>query len=86
LEKILKERRAVLSYSRGLLFRNIEAQSLQTRREELDFMGASLSSSSGRDLRHAPFQVKKDLRKGWDLFMEVLTTRPLFREEKSRGS
>jgi len=50
--------------------------------EELDFMGASLSSSSGRDSATLSLQVlKKDLDKGWDLFMEALT-QPTFPEEE----
>jgi zinc protease len=50
--------------------------------EELDFMGASLSSSSDRDYAVLSLQVlKKDLEKGWDLFMDVLT-QPTFPEEE----
>ena len=50
--------------------------------EELDFMGASLSSSSGRDYATLSLQIlKKDLEKGWDLFMDVLT-QPTFPEEE----
>ena len=50
--------------------------------EELDFMGASLNSSSGRDYATLTLQVlKKDLDKGLDLFMEVLT-QPAFPEEE----
>jgi zinc protease len=52
--------------------------------EELDFMGASLSSSSGRDYATLNLKVlKKDLDKGWNLFMEVLT-QPTFPEEEIR--
>ncbi len=53
--------------------------------EELDFMGASLNSSPARDYATLTLRVlKKDLGKGFDLFMEVLT-RPTFpREEVSR--
>jgi zinc protease len=52
--------------------------------ETLDFMGASLSSSSGRDYATLYLRVlKKDLDKGLDLFMEVLT-QPTFPEEEIR--
>jgi len=50
--------------------------------EELDFMGASFSSSSNRDYATLSLKVlKKDLDKGLDLFMEVLT-QPIFPEEE----
>ncbi len=50
--------------------------------EELDFIGASLHSSSGRDYATLNIRVlKKDLEKGLDLFMEVLT-QPTFPEEE----
>jgi zinc protease len=50
--------------------------------EELDFMGASLNSSSGRDYATLTLRVlKKDIDKGLDLFMEVLT-QPIFPEEE----
>jgi zinc protease len=50
--------------------------------EELDFMGASLNSSSGRDYVTLSLRIlKKDLDKGLDLFMEVLT-QPTFPEEE----
>ena len=50
--------------------------------EELDFMGATLNSSSGRDYATLTLRVlKKDLDKGFDLFMEVLT-QPIFPEEE----
>jgi zinc protease len=52
--------------------------------EELDFMGASLNSSSGRDYAALSLRVlKKDLDKGLDLFMEALT-QPTFPEEEIR--
>ena len=45
-------------------------------------MGASLSSSSDRDYATVSLQVlKKDLAKGWDLFMDALT-QPTFPEEE----
>ncbi|MGZ3536646.1 MAG: M16 family metallopeptidase [Thermodesulfobacteriota bacterium] len=50
--------------------------------EELDFLGASLSSSSGRDYATLTLKIlKKDLEKGFDLFMEVLT-QPIFPDEE----
>mgnify|MGYP005833891399 CR=1 FL=1 len=50
--------------------------------EELDFIGASLRSSPGRDYATLNLKVmKKDLEKGFDLFMEVLT-QPTFPEDE----
>ena len=72
-----------LSYltARGLLLGTTKRK-VTAIHEELDFMGASLSSSSGRDYATLSLQVlKKDLDKGWDLFMEVLT-QPTFPEEE----
>ncbi len=67
--------------ARGLLL-GTSKRKVTTLHEELDFMGASLSSSSGRDYATLSLQVlKKDLDKGWDLFMEVLT-QPTFPEEE----
>ena len=49
--------------------------------EELDFMGASLNASPGRDYTTLNLRVlKKDLEKGLDLFLEILT-RPSFPRE-----
>jgi zinc protease len=72
-----------LSYltARGLLL-GTSKRKVTTIHEELDFMGASLSSSSGRDYATLHFQIlKKELGKGWNLFMEVLT-QPTFPEEE----
>ena len=72
-----------LSYltARGLLLGTSKRQ-VTAIHEELDFMGAGLSSSSGRDYATLSLKVlKKDLDKGWDLFMEVLT-QPTFPEEE----
>jgi len=72
-----------LSYltARGLLL-GTSKRMVTAIHDELDFMGASLSSSSGRDYATLSLQVlKKDLDKGWDLFMDVLT-RPTFPEEE----
>jgi len=52
--------------------------------QELDFMGASLNASSGRDYATLRLRVlKKDFHKAFDLFMEVLT-QPVFPEEEIR--
>ncbi len=72
-----------LSYltARGLLLGTSKRQ-VTAIHEELDFMGASLSSSAGRDYATLNLRVlKKDLDKGWDLFIEVLT-QPTFPEEE----
>jgi zinc protease len=50
--------------------------------EELDFIGASLNASSGRDYATVSLRVlKKDLGKGLDLFFETIT-QPAFPEEE----
>ena len=67
--------------ARGLLLGTSEHTVNQVN-EELDFMGASLHSSSGKDYVTLSLQIlKKDLDKGLDLFMEVLT-KPTFPEEE----
>ncbi len=67
--------------ARGLLLGTSSRTASQIN-EELDFMGASLNSSSGRDYATLTLRVlKKDLDKGLDLFMEVLT-QPVFPEEE----
>ncbi len=74
-----------LSYltARGLLL-GTSKHTVNQVNEELDFMGASLSSSSGRDYATLSLKVlKKDLDKGLNLFMEVLT-QPTFPEEEIR--
>ena len=69
--------------ARGLLL-GTSKRTVNAINEELDFMGASLSSSSGRDYATLNLKVlKKDLDKGLDLFMEVLT-QPTFPEEEIR--
>jgi zinc protease len=74
---------AGLSYltARGLLLGTTKRK-VTTIHEELDFIGAGLSSSSSRDYATLSLKVlKKDLDKGWDLFMDVLT-QPTFPEEE----
>jgi zinc protease len=74
-----------LSYltARGLLLGTSKHTANQIN-EELDFMGASLNSSSGRDSAALTLRIlKKDLDEGMDLFMEVLT-QPTFPEEEIR--
>jgi zinc protease len=67
--------------ARGLLL-GTSRRTVTAIHEELDFMGASLSSSSNRDYAVLSLQVlKKDLEKGWDLFMDVLT-QPAFPDEE----
>jgi len=52
--------------------------------ETLDFMGASLHASAGRDTAALELRtLEKDLRKGFDLFLEVLT-QPVFPEKEIR--
>jgi zinc protease len=52
--------------------------------EELDFMGASLTASSGRDYATVSLRIlKKDLDKGLDLFVEAIT-QPTFPEDEVR--
>jgi zinc protease len=69
--------------ARGLLL-GTSKRSVTAIYGELDFMGALLSASSGRDYATLTLKVlKKDLNKGFDLFMEVLT-QPTFPEEELR--
>ena len=69
--------------ARGLLL-GTSKQSVTAINEELDFMGASLNASSGRDYATISLKVlKKDLDKGLNLFMEVLT-QSTFPEEEIR--
>jgi zinc protease len=69
--------------ARGLLL-GTSKHTVTSINEDLDFMGASLNSSSGRDYATLSLRIlKKDLDKGFDLFMEVLT-QPAFPEEEIR--
>jgi len=69
--------------ARGLLL-GTSKRTVNQVNEELDFMGASLNSSSARDYATLSLRVlKKDLDRGLDLFMEVLT-QPTFPEEEIR--
>jgi zinc protease len=67
--------------ARGILL-GTSKFSVNALNEELDFMGASLNSSSSRDYATLSLMVlKKDLDKGLNLFMDVLT-QPTFPEEE----
>ncbi len=67
--------------ARALLF-GTQKQSMVSMNEQLDFMGASLSSDAGRDYAILSLRVlKKDLADGLKLFMEVLT-QPAFPAEE----
>ena len=67
--------------ARALLF-GTEKQNMASVNEQIDFMGASLSSDAGRDYAALSFRVlKKDLADGLKLFTEVLT-QPAFPEEE----
>ena len=69
--------------ARGLLL-GTSKRKAATINEELDFMGASLLTGADRDYAGLSLRVlKKDLDKGFDLFMEVLT-QPTFPEEEIR--
>jgi zinc protease len=69
--------------ARGLLL-GTSKRTINTINEDLDFMGASLNASSDRDYMTLSLRIlKKDLNKGLDLFMEVLT-QPVFPEEEIR--
>ncbi len=59
--------------ARSLLF-GTQKQTMANINEQLDFMGASLSSDAGRDYAVISFRVlEKDLAEGLKLFMEVVT-------------
>jgi len=67
----------------GLLLGNSK-RTVVAINEELDFMGASLNTSCGRDYATVNLRVlKKDLDKGLDLFLESLT-QPTFPEGEVR--
>jgi zinc protease len=67
--------------ARGLLLGSLN-RSVNTISEEVDFMGASLNASAGKDIATLSLRIlKKDLDKGFDLFMEVLR-RPAFPEQE----
>src|SRR4030042_5607753 len=69
--------------ARGLLLGSLN-RSVNTINEEVDFMGASLNASVGKDVANLSLRVlKKDLDKGFDLFMEALR-RPAFPDEEIR--
>jgi zinc protease len=69
--------------ARGLLLGTSKRKATAIN-EELDFMGASLNASADRDYAGLTLRVlKKDLEKGFDLLMDVLT-QPTFPEEEIR--
>jgi zinc protease len=69
--------------ARGLLL-GTSKRNVTAINEELDFMGATLNASSGRDYTTVSLRVlKKDLDKGLDLLMEALT-QPTFPDEEIR--
>lgn len=69
--------------ARGLLLGTLN-RSANTINEEVDFMGASLNASVSKDVATLSLRVlKKDLDKGFDLFMETLR-RPAFPEDEIR--
>jgi len=74
-----------LSYmtARGLLL-GTSRRNVTAINEELDFMGAGLSASAGRDYTTVVLRVlKKDFDKGLDLLMDALT-QPTFPEDEIR--
>jgi len=69
--------------ARGLLL-GTSRHTVNEINEELDFMGASLRASAGRDYAEMSLRVlKKDLDRGFALFVETLT-RPTFPDEEIR--
>jgi len=69
--------------ARGLLL-GTSRHTVNEINEELDFMGASLGASAARDYADLSLRVlKKDLDRGFALFMEALTS-PTFPDEEIR--
>ena len=69
--------------ARGLLLGSLK-RSVNTINEEVDFMGASLNASVSKDVAILSLRIlRKDLEKGFDLFMEALR-QPAFPEEEIR--
>lgn len=69
--------------ARGLLLGSLN-RSANAINEEVDFMGASLNASVSKDVATLSLRIlKKDLDKGFVLFMEALR-RPAFPEEEIR--
>jgi zinc protease len=67
--------------AKGLLFGTLK-RTVASIHEELDFMGASLNASAGRDYATVMLKIlKKDLNQGLDLFTDVLT-QPTFPEDE----
>ncbi len=74
-----------LSYltAKGLLL-GTSVHSAGRINEDIDYLGASINTSSGKDYSTLTLRVlKKDLEKGLDIFMEVLT-KPTFPDEEVR--
>lgn len=69
--------------AKGLLL-GTAGHSVTALREDLDFMGASLEADAGKDYATLELRVlKKDLDKGFALFLEALTA-PTFPEKEIR--
>ncbi|HMK49252.1 MAG TPA: insulinase family protein [Thermodesulfovibrionales bacterium] len=67
--------------ARGLLL-GTSLHSADRINEDIDYLGASIGSSAGRDYSTMTLRVlKKDIDKGLDIFTEVLT-KPVFPEEE----
>jgi len=82
LDPVGKEGLANLT-AHGLLL-GTSTQNVAAINEALDFMGASLNSSAGRDFSVVGLQVlKKDLEKGFAFLMDTLTS-PVFPEDEIR--
>jgi zinc protease len=70
--------------AQGILF-GTSKRNVQAMNEEVDFLGASLQFSCGRDYSTMNLRVlKKDLDRGFNLFWEALT-QPTFPEEEVQG-
>lgn len=69
--------------AKGLLL-GTSKRTVTQMNEDLDFIGGNLNASSGRDYATVSLRVlKKDLEKGFNLFVEAIT-QPTFPEEEVR--
>lgn len=76
------ERAGLASLTAGLLEEGTERRTSSEISEELEFIGARYSSSAGMDYTTLSFTVlKKDLKKGFDVFADVLLN-PVFPEDE----